>query len=237
MEFPSAYPHGAIEPFGQDLFMVRGSIDFNRFVRLSRNMAIVRSGSELTLVNPIRLDEKGLHDLDALGTVRHLVRLGSFHGSDDPFYAARYRPTFWSQPGGKRYKSPSIDRVLAEGGELPLAGARLLTFSASLHPESVLVLERGAGVLLACDALQNYGDYSNLNWAARLLMPVLGFSKTTLIGPLWLKAATPPGGSLRTDFERLLALKFDALLAAHGTLLKTGAHAAVARAIARAFAS
>ena len=236
MDFPPAYPHGAIEPFGEDLFLVRGSIDFNRLIRLSRNMAVVRSGSELTLVNPIRLSEQGLRALDALGSVRHVVRLGSFHGSDDPFYVDRYQPTFWSQPGGKRYKAPSIDRALSVGGELPFAGARLVSFSASLHPESVLVLARGRGVLLTCDALQHYGDYSNANWAARIVLPILGFPKTTLIGPLWLKAATPPGGSLRPDFERLLALDFDTMLAAHGTLLKTGAHAAVERAVARAFA-
>jgi len=236
MDFPPAYPHGPVEPFGDDLFLVRGAIDFNRFIRLSRNMAVVQSGSELTLVNPIRLDEKGLRDLDALGTVRHVMRLGSFHGSDDPFYMDRYKPQFWGQTGGKRYKTPAIDRELTEGGELPFPGARLICFSASLHPESALVLARGRGVLLTCDALQTYGDYSNLNWPARLLMPILGFSKSTLIGPLWLKAATPPGGSLRPDFERLLALEFDTMLAAHGTLLKTGAHAAVERAVARAFA-
>jgi hypothetical protein len=33
----------------------------------------------------------------------------------------------------------------------------------------------------------------------------------------------------------LLGLKFDRLLAAHGTLLKTGAHAAVERAVDKVF--
>ena len=134
MDYPPAYPHGPLQPIGDDLFMVRGAIDFNRFVRLSRNMAVVRSGSELTLVNPVRLSEAGLRELDALGAVRHLVRLGSFHGSDDPFYMYRYKPLFWSQKGGKRYKTPTPDRELTEGGELPFPGARLIAFSASLHP-------------------------------------------------------------------------------------------------------
>ena len=49
------YPHGDIESLGADIFAVRGSIRINLFMRISRNMAIVREGNELTLVNPIRL--------------------------------------------------------------------------------------------------------------------------------------------------------------------------------------
>ena len=235
MEFPPAYPHEPIERIGDDVFMVRGCIAMNRLLTLSRNMAVVRAGGELTLINPIRLSDEGLRDLDALGPVRHIVRLGSFHGSDDPFYMARYAPVFWSQRGGKRYPAPPVERELREGGDLPFADARLICFSAARHPEAALVLSRGAGVLLTCDALQHYGDYSHNNLPARLLMPALGFTRTTLIGPLWLKAATPRGGTLRADFERLLAAPFDALLAAHGTFLPTGALEAVARAVAKTF--
>ena len=37
--FQPAYPQQRIQQIGDDLFMARGSIKFNRFVRLSRNMA------------------------------------------------------------------------------------------------------------------------------------------------------------------------------------------------------
>ncbi len=234
-DFPPVSPHQRIKKIGDDLFMARGSIRFNRFVRLSRNMAIVRSGKELTLINPVRLNARGLRDLDALGAVKHIIRLGAAHGRDDPFYVARYKPLFWCQEGGARYREPAIDRVLSDGGALPFGGARLLSFSAAAFPESALVLGAGKGVLLTCDSLQHYGDYSNNNLAARIVMPFIGFPKTTVVGPIWLRAATPPGASLRADFERLLTLKFDALLGAHGTFLKTGAHEAVQRAVAKAF--
>ncbi len=65
----------------------------------------------------------------------------------------------------------------------------------------------------------------------------MGFSLTTLVGPLWLKYMTREGGSLRPDFERLLELDFDCLLTAHGTPLRTGAKQAVAQAVERAFQS
>ena len=34
--------------------------------------------------------------LEALGTVKHVLRLGPMHGRDDVFYVERYKPTFWS---------------------------------------------------------------------------------------------------------------------------------------------
>jgi len=232
MDFPPAYSHQPIAPIGGDLFWVHGRIKFNSLMTISRNMAIVKSGAALTLINPVRLDERGLRDLDALGAVQNIVRLGAAHGSDDPFYVARYKPLVWRQEGGSRYPGPPIDRVLSEGGQLPFAGARLTSFSAAKNPECALALAVGKGVLITCDSLQHYGDYSNNNLAARLVMPLVGFSKTTLIGPIWLKHATQPGLSLRADFERLLKLDFDMLLGAHGTLLNSGAHAAVETALA-----
>ncbi len=67
-------------------------------------------------------------------------------------------------------------------------------------------------------------------------MPWVGFPKTTLLGPIWLALMTPEGGSLESEFERLLRLDFDRLLSAHGSLLASGAKQAVARAVERAFA-
>ena len=236
MAHPPVYPHGPIEQIGENMFAARGSIRLNAMMRISRNMAIVRSGNELTLVNPIRLSETGLKSLDALGAVKHLVRLGGFHGADDPFYMERYRPTFWAQAGEAGYKVPAIDKPLTDGGELPFSPARLFCFKGSKAPEGAIVVERGPGVLLTCDAIQHYDNYSRNNIIARLIMPFIGFPRRTIVGPFWLKLATPEGSSLQSEFERLLTFKFDALLAAHGTFLRQGARVGVRRAVDEAFA-
>lgn len=234
MAFARVYPHGPIEAIGEHVFMARGSINMNPVIRISRNMAIVRDGDTLTLVNPVRLDEAGLASLDALGTVRHILRTGAFHGIDDPFYMDRYGAEFWCQPGGTTYTEPPIDHTVTTGGELPFSGARVVCFEQTLQPECVVLIE-AERLLLTCDALQHYGDYSNHNLPARLLMPFIGFPKTTLVGPIWLKVMTREGGSLLSEFDRVLELDFDRLLAAHGTLLDGGAHAAVRTAVERAF--
>jgi hypothetical protein len=237
MAHPPVCPHGGIEQIADNVFALRGSFRMNAMIRISRNMAIVRSGTELTLINPIRVSEDGLKKLDELGGVKHLVRLGGFHGADDPFYMERYRPTFWAQAGELGYKAPVIDKPLADGGELPFPGAHLFCFQGMKVPEGAILVESGRGLLLTCDAIQHYGDYSRNNIVARLMMPFIGFPRRTIVGPVWLRLATPDGASLRSELERLLNLKFDALLAAHGTYLPEGAHAGVRRAVEDAFAA
>jgi len=66
-------------------------------------------------------------------------------------------------------------------------------------------------------------------------MPCIGFSKTTIVGPFWLKLMTAEGEGLESEFRRLLELDFDKLLSGHGTLIEGSAHAAVVRAIDKAF--
>ena len=117
---------------------------------------------------------------------------------------------------------------------LPFPDAELFCFNGTVQPEAALLLRRGDGLLLTCDALQHYGDYKHNNLPARLVLPWVGFPKTTLVGPIWLKIMTPAGTSLQPEFERLLSLEFDAFLSAHGSFLARGAKAAVQAAVERA---
>ena len=43
---------------------------------LLRTMTVVRSGSELALINAVRLDPAGERELRKLGAVKHVVTLG-----------------------------------------------------------------------------------------------------------------------------------------------------------------
>lgn len=235
MSYAPVYPHDPITQIADDVYMVRGAIRMNPLVSITRNMAIVRDDTELTLINPLRLNPAGERELEALGTVSRVLRLGPFHGIDDPYYVDRYKAEFWCQPGGTTYPQPAIDVEITARSTLPFAAAKLFCFERTRQPECMVLLERGTSLLLTCDAIQHYGDYSHNNLAARLIMPFIGFTKTTLLGPLWLKAMTAAGDSLKSEFERLLEWQFDALLSAHGTLLRHGAHAAVAAACKRAF--
>ena len=229
------YPHGNVEEIAEDIFMLRGSIKMNSLLRLTRNMGIIRNGDELSLINPVRVSAKVEAQIAKLGQIKHVIRLGCFHGVDDPYYVEKFGAQMWAQLGGTTYTVPKIDKELDSVAPLPFDNAEIFEFAGTTQPESALLIKRGTGILFTCDAIQNYGDYSYNNIVAKILMPFIGFPRTTIIGPIWLKYQTPEDETLEPEFRRLLGLKFDRLLAAHGTLLTTGAHAAVERAVNKVF--
>jgi hypothetical protein len=86
---------------------------------------------------------------------------------------------------------------------------------------------------VTCDSVQNYERDPLISTVGKIVMYPMGFFTPCVIGPIWLKAVTPPGGSVRSDFERVLALDFDHLISAHGTPKVGGAKAALARNVER----
>ncbi len=233
-QYADAFPHDPIREVAPDIFFVGATFRMNRLMRISRNMVIVRSGDDLTLINPIRLSPEGEKELEALGTVKHAVRLGSFHGYDDPYVVARFSAEFWCQPGSEHYREPKPDHELTEGGPLPLPDAELFEFREIRKPECALLIKRDKGILITCDGLQHYGDFSRHSLAAKTMMPLRGFARRMIVGPIWLKFLTKKGRTMRPDFERLLEMPFDALISAHGTPLMRDAKAAVRMAVDKA---
>ena len=74
--FAPALPHGDIQEVFPDVFFVTGTMQtvlMGAHWHFSRNMTIVRDGTELTLINTVRLDDAGLAQLDALGTVKNVL--------------------------------------------------------------------------------------------------------------------------------------------------------------------
>jgi hypothetical protein len=236
MSHSPVHPHDPIEEIQTDVFMVRGCIPLNALMRISRNMAIVRHAGELTLVDPIRLSGAEEKRLESMGEVKRILRLGPMHGVDDPYYIERYGAELWAQAVSETYPEPAPHVRVDAATPLPFPDAELFCFAGLKQPESALLIRREGGLLLTCDGIQSYGDYRHNNLPARLMMPFIGFPKTTIIGPFWLKLMTEDSGVLEQEFRRLLGLEFDKLLSAHGALVRSGAHAAVAAAVEKTFA-
>lgn len=239
MNYPAALPHDPPKQVAEGLFVVYGSVQLLPIARITRNMAVVRHQGQLTLINPVRMSESGLKDLEALGEVSHVLRLGPLHGMDDPFYVDRYNAAFWSFEGGTNYTEPTITHPLKEDGELPFPNARLFAFKHLKQPEGAILLQRPQGVLLTCDAVQSYSTPPHMPytaWLTRLLLLLAGFPNKTIIGPIWVKMLALDRAGLKSEFERLLSLEFDQLLGAHGTFLEEGAHAQLEQAFKKTFA-
>ena len=238
MSASTVTPFSHPEQIAPDIYVVYGSVRFNPLIRFTRNMAIVRHGQDLTLINAVRMDDAGLAALDALGNVRHVLRLGPLHGIDDAFYVERYRADFWSLPGGTTYTQPGTDHLLGEQEALPFPDARMFVFGHMVEREGAILLERGPGMLLTADAIQSYATppyRPHTNFLAHIMLPLLGFPKKTIIGPVWMKNMVTNRDGIRDEFLRLLELEFDQLLSAHGVFLPRGAKLDVERAFEAMF--
>lgn len=220
--YSPAYPHGPIKILCPGVFLLHGSIKMGPGMRMNRNMVILQHGSEVILINPVRMSEEGLAALDLLGVVSKIIRLGDFHGLDDEFYLHRYKCEFWAQSGQVTYKSPCPAREINSSSADPVAGSEFFIFESAQYPEAALLIKERK-LLITTDSIQYYSDWSYFSWFTKLVFRLLGFKIGLNIGGPWLRRVTPKGKTLKGDFERLLALDFDAIVAAHGTFIKSGA--------------
>ena len=221
-QFPPALAHGAIEEVFSGVFFVSGAMETvlqGMDWQFSRNMTVVRDGERLILINSVRLNEAGLAELDKLGRVTDVVRLGALHGRDDLFYVDHYGAQYWAMPGMEQQGDLSAKTLGNDG--LPISDAALFAFNTTQLPEGVLRLDREGGILVACDALQNWlAPDEHFSDASRELMQGMGFFTPANLGPVWVQAAAPAGD----DFARLKEISFKHALCGHGEPLRDTAH-------------
>lgn len=227
--FLPALPHSPITEVFRDVYFVTGGFSVAPGLSITRNMTIVRQGAELVLINSVRLSEEGETALERLGKVAHVLRIGAFHGADDPYYAQRYHPTIWCPPGTET----PMDLPTSElrPGHGPLSGAQVFAFEKSRLPEVAILLERDGGILVTCDCYQNWTTFEGCSLLGRWMMRAMGFGPTLIGGP-WAKRMGP---DVRMDFDRLLALEWRHLVPGHGTVLRDRAKEALPDAIRRRY--
>ncbi len=221
-----ASPHGPLTEVFGGIWFVRGGLKMPMRlpIKIGRAMTVVRGEDGLVLFNSMRLSEQGLRQLEALGEVRHVVRLSGFHGRDDGFYRDRYGAKVYAIEGQKyvremdpekgapaTYMEPDV--WLNEQSTLPLPDARLKVFASSKPPEALCILEREGGIVIAGDSLQHSPEPSEFhNFLAKLMMKRMGFFKPYNVGPGWLQFAHPTAADVRSVLE----LDFEHVLPCHG---------------------
>ncbi|CEG58646.1 conserved protein of unknown function [Legionella fallonii LLAP-10] len=230
MYFP-AWPHTKIKELFPDIFYVTGTnkIDYDGIhLQYSCNMIIIRNDDELSLINTIRLDDAGLKELDALGEVKHIIRIGAFHDRHDAFYLDRYDAKLWALKGMKHSHNHPTDRELAPHEPLPIADSQLFVFETSAAPEGIIHVTRQGGIIITCDSIKNWiarDEFFNDETAA--LYEKQGFFGEATISNVWRQATQVQP----EDFIRLQSMTFCHLLSAHGKPLIDRAYDAVTKTI------
>ena len=214
--FAAALEHGKLKEVFPNIFFVTGTmvgIFDDVEWQFSRNMTVVREGDSLSLINSVRLNDAGLKELESLGKVENIVQIGALHGYDDAFYLDRYAATYWGMSGLECPFPDAQHKVLSVEGELPIKAASLFTFATSNLPEGVIRLEHEGGILIACDALQNWiAPDQFFTQATITLMQEMNFFQKANIGPVWIKFNEPEA----SDFQRLQEMTYSHVLCGHG---------------------
>jgi hypothetical protein len=217
--FPPALSHGQFEELFPDVFFVTGGMKtvlMGSDWQFSRNMTVVRDAGALTLINSVRLTDTGLAQLDALGRVANVVKIGSMHGRDDAFYRERYGARFWAPPGMVHEHGLETDEELRPGANVPFAGCSVFDFRTTKRAEAILHIDRFGGILISCDSLQNWAAPDEFFSEESLkLMTNMGFFQPANVGPLWMQLNEPQ----RDDFMRLAQMPFRHVLCGHGAPL------------------
>lgn len=197
---------GALTQVFDDVWWAWGTVQVAPGLVFPRTMSIFREGDGLVVIHPVMLPDDEQAKLEALGPIKHIVRLGFGHGMDDAAYLAKYKPTSW---GHER------DRALTTGGASPFAGGTVLAFDTSKVPECVIHVPRHGGVLLSCDSIQNWHDAPGKSLAMRPMASLMGFKGRACLGPMWRKKSEP-AETFKSTYERILALPFAHAIGGHG---------------------
>ncbi|MCB1049389.1 MAG: hypothetical protein KDC71_02235 [Acidobacteria bacterium] len=224
---PSAQKHGPIENLFDGIWFVQGGVKMPMWMpmHISRSMTVVKDlqNGHLCLFNSMRLSEAGLAELEKLGPIKHVIRLGGFHGRDDGFYRDRYGAQIWAFRGQvytrkldaettENYMEPD-HWIEDEDQPLPLSDLSIKIIKSSKPVEALVLVDRNGGILVSGDALQNTPQPDQfVNFLARLMMKKMGFFKAYNIGPGWLQFAKPDQAEVRSIAD----LTFEHVLPGHG---------------------
>lgn len=226
--------HDEIQQVFDNVFFVMAEnvIDYAGFSeQSSRNMVIVREGRNLSLINTVKLSEKGLSELEKLGEIKEVIRIGAFHGRDDAFYVNRYSAGYWSIPGIVDEHGLETGKALT-GGEKPFSDFQLINFETSKFPEAAILVKRDGGILITCDSIKNWlkADRFFDRATAKAYIEKNYFGQASL-SSIWLQATAVKAD----DFKAILALPFNHVLSAHGEPLKNRAKEAIQKSYEAAF--
>lgn len=216
--------HGHIEKIFPDIYFVMGTnktVHDGVELQHSCSMVIVRDGNELTLINTIKLTAEGLKELDALGIVKNVVRIGAFHGKNDAFYIDRYDAKFWALEGMVDQHGKHTDVVLTADGPTPFPRCTVITFETSKHPEAMLYIDTNDGILVTCDSIKNWIEADEyFSPETTKLYREQGQFGMAQLSSIWLKACD----TKRSDFDKLESISFKHLISAHGNPLLNNAY-------------
>lgn len=194
---------------------------------VSMTVYLCPATGEVTLFNALRVPSPVEDAILALGPVRHVVKLGQFHGAADAYYVRNPKfgsPRYWGAAGMTTAPGLAFTDTLAPGGNAPVAGADVVAVDSMPYPECVILapVPGRPRALIVCDTLSHISSFGMIPYATRPVMWWLKFlceDGVPVPPTLWLKSAVKLMGkeAVVDWFEKLFAMEWEALACAHGS--------------------
>lgn len=232
-KYSPVWSHSQIKKIFSDIFFVTGTNITQHdgvILQHSRNMVIVRSKGKLSLINTVRLTKSGLDELNLLGEIQNVIRIGSFHGRDDAFYLDHYHAKLWALPDMVHESNREADYILTSDGLMPFANCAIFIFSSSRFPEAVLHIGQDNGILITCDSIKNWLTRDEFfSDSTALLYEKQNIFGCATINDMWMQATQIN----KSELHHLKEFDFCHLLSAHGEPLLNNAYEEVAKTLSR----
>eukprot|EP00967_Tisochrysis_lutea_P078637 scaffold107153_cov28-Tisochrysis_lutea.AAC.2 len=152
-----------------------------------------------------------------------MLTLASAHGSDDPYFAAKYpEAMMWTPESLKTGTPPGVEVFHVPVGE---GHADVMCFLAHLK------------LLITCDAVQNYPAGCSQSGGCRqgrggdCLFPMLGFKGELTTPAMYFKETHSDRKAVKALFDDVMKLDFDTIVCGHGPPVATNAKAIWAKSI------
>ena len=188
-------------------------------LQLGTRMTVVRlSDASLFVHSPVALDEALRREIDALGTVRHIVAPNLYHHLHAGPFAAAY-------PGARLHGAPGLDK---KRKDLPLTALlsdepdpgwrrdlRQALVRGSMFHETVFLHER-SGTLIVTDLIEGFSHCDP--WTTRAFLRMTGvYGRTTVARQHRLAYRDKPAA--RGVLARVLAWDIARIVPCHGDLI------------------
>ena len=221
-------PLNTPKPVGEDIWIVDGPI-----VQMSAylgswpfptRMVVIRlGGGELFLWSPTELDGGLRQQIEALGTVRHLVSPNRIHYEHIAAWKRAYPDaTAWASPGVRgRAASQGIEVAFnAELGDRPDPAWRdemdQIIFRGSRFMEEVVFFHRASRTVILADLIENF-EPEKVGGITRKLARLAGAAHPDGKAPIDLRLTfLGRKDAARTSLRRMLAWRPEQVIMAHG---------------------